>query len=97
MAQANFNIRGWQGRWRYTASTALFFVWQELGPAQSRGALSRAIPTPRSGDLAEATATAALFHLLEFPEHPHKGGAQTDDDTQEQQGQSRGCEHGEHP
>jgi hypothetical protein len=25
MAQANFNIRGWQGRWRYTASTALFF------------------------------------------------------------------------
>jgi hypothetical protein len=26
MAQANFNIRGWQGRWRYTASTALFFL-----------------------------------------------------------------------
>jgi hypothetical protein len=25
MAQANFNIRGWQGRWRYTAPTALFF------------------------------------------------------------------------
>jgi hypothetical protein len=26
MAEADFNIRGWQGRWRYTASTALFFL-----------------------------------------------------------------------
>jgi hypothetical protein len=26
MAQADFNIRGWQGRWRYTAPTALFFL-----------------------------------------------------------------------
>jgi hypothetical protein len=26
MAQANFNVRGWQGRWRYTAPTALFFA-----------------------------------------------------------------------
>jgi hypothetical protein len=25
-AQADFNFRGWQGRWRHTASTALFFV-----------------------------------------------------------------------
>jgi hypothetical protein len=24
-AQADFNVRGWQGRWRYTASAALFF------------------------------------------------------------------------
>jgi hypothetical protein len=24
-AQADFNVRGWQGRWRYTAPTALFF------------------------------------------------------------------------
>jgi hypothetical protein len=24
-AQADFNVRGWQGRWRYTALTALFF------------------------------------------------------------------------
>jgi hypothetical protein len=23
--RANLNIRGWQGRWRYTAPTALFF------------------------------------------------------------------------
>jgi hypothetical protein len=35
--------------------------------------------------------------LLEFPEHPRKSGAETDDDTQEQQGQGQGCEHGEHP
>jgi hypothetical protein len=26
MAQANFDIRGWQGRWWYIALTALFFV-----------------------------------------------------------------------
>jgi hypothetical protein len=26
MAQANFNVRGWQGRWRHTAPTALFFL-----------------------------------------------------------------------
>jgi hypothetical protein len=25
-AQADFNVRGWQGRWRYTASAALFFA-----------------------------------------------------------------------
>jgi hypothetical protein len=25
-AQADFNVRGWQGRWRYTALTALFFM-----------------------------------------------------------------------
>jgi hypothetical protein len=24
-AQADFNVRGWQGRWRYTALAALFF------------------------------------------------------------------------
>jgi hypothetical protein len=26
MARADFNVRGWQGRWRHTAPTALFFV-----------------------------------------------------------------------
>jgi hypothetical protein len=35
--------------------------------------------------------------LLEFPEHPHKGGAETDDDAKEQQGIGRSCEHGERP
>jgi hypothetical protein len=24
--RANFNIRGWQGRWRHTAPTTLFFL-----------------------------------------------------------------------
>ena len=39
----------------------------------------------------------AQLDLLEFPEHPHKGGAETDDDTQKQQRKSGSCEHGEHP
>jgi hypothetical protein len=30
MARADFNIRGWQGRWRHTALTALFFVGLDL-------------------------------------------------------------------
>ncbi len=28
-AQADFNVRGWQGRLRYTALTALFFSWRQ--------------------------------------------------------------------
>ena len=54
MAQANFNIRGWQGRWRYTASTALFFPSppRSIVPDRSRGSLA-ASPT--------ATALAARF------------------------------------
>jgi hypothetical protein len=49
-------------------------------------------------DLSEAIAVTMRFgHLLDLPEHPHKGYAQADDDAQEQQRQGRGCEHGEHP
>ncbi|UFZ06570.1 hypothetical protein LQG66_09845 [Bradyrhizobium ontarionense] len=29
-AKANFNIRGWQGRWRHTAPTTLFFLGPRL-------------------------------------------------------------------
>jgi hypothetical protein len=40
-AQADFNVRGWQGRWRYTASAALFFL---------RVALSRNFPLCRGSE-----------------------------------------------
>jgi hypothetical protein len=58
-----------------------FFVQTGAIQAISGGALSRAVPARRSGDHPEATAMTAQLDLLEFPEHPHKGGAQTDDDT----------------
>jgi hypothetical protein len=65
--------------------------------AISVGALSRAVLTRRSGDHSEASAMTAQLDLLEFPEHPHKSGAETDDDSQEHQSKSGSCEHGEHP
>jgi hypothetical protein len=44
--------------------------------------------------LSETIAVAARFgHLLDLPEHPHKGCAQADHDAQEQQRQAGGCEH----
>jgi hypothetical protein len=51
MARADFNIRGWQGRWRYTASTALFFVPAET----SATTLVRArLRSSQAGDLRSA-------------------------------------------
>ena len=48
--------------------------------------------------LPNAIAIAMRFgHLLDFPEHPHKGRTQADDDAQKQQRQARGCEHVDHP
>src|SRR6266849_2549855 len=48
--------------------------------------------------LSEPIAVAMWFgRLLDLPEHPHKRGAQADDDAQKQQRQGRSCEHGEHP
>ena len=48
--------------------------------------------------LSESIAVATRFGgLLDLPEHPHEGNAQTDDDAQKYQRQARGCEHGEHP
>ena len=60
-------------------------------------ALSRAVLTRRSGDHPDASAMTAQLDLLEFPEHPHKGGAQTNDNREEQQSKYGSCEHGEHP
>jgi hypothetical protein len=35
-------------------------------------------------------------YLFDFPEYPHKGYTQADDDTEEQQRQTGGCEHLKH-
>jgi hypothetical protein len=51
MAQANFNIRGWQGRWRYTASTALFFVPSE---APATTLVRSRLRSSQAGDLRSA-------------------------------------------
>ncbi|HVD85626.1 MAG TPA: hypothetical protein VNC42_15540 [Bradyrhizobium sp.] len=49
-------------------------------------------------DLSEAIAVATRFgYLLDFPEHPHKGNAEADNDAQKQQRQAGCCEHAEHP
>jgi hypothetical protein len=47
-AQADFNVRGWQGRWRYTAPTALFFygLWSGL-PALPEAARLPAVAAGR--------------------------------------------------
>jgi len=75
-----------------------FFAQRSARCRQVRAvALSRAVLTRRPGDHSDATTMTARLDLLEFPKHPHKGGAQTDDDTQEQQSKSGSCEHGEHP
>ena len=78
--------------WRYTALAALFFVPGSLAlcPGQPRG--------EDADRLSESIAVATPFgHLLDFPEHPHEGNAEADDDAQKQQRQAGGCEHGEHP
>jgi hypothetical protein len=68
--------------------------WQRAAP---RGAI--VFRRPKSaGRLSEPIAVATRFgHLLDLPEHPHKGNSQTDDDAQKYQRQGWGCEHGEHP
>jgi hypothetical protein len=93
MAQANFNIRGLARspgvilRWR-----PCFFVHGSLA------AVPPAQPKRMPIGLSEAIAVATRFgHLLDFPEHPHKGNAEADDNTQKQQREAGGCKHGEHP
>ena len=46
---------------------------------------------------AEAVAVAiGLPDLFDFPDRPDKGSSETDDNAEEDQGQGRGCEHGQH-
>jgi hypothetical protein len=61
-----------------------------------QAAFSARLALDRSG-LSEAIAVAMRFgYLFDFPEYPHKGYAQADDDTEEQQRQTGGCEHLKH-
>ena len=89
MARADFNVRAGKVAWRYTAPAALFF---------GHGSTVAVLPDREdAGWLSQSIAVAARFgHLLDFPEHPHKGNAEADDDAQKQQRQAGGCEHGSH-
>jgi hypothetical protein len=76
--------------WRYTALAALFFLGVYLFLTDP----ARAPAGESAVGLPEAIAIAPRFgHLLDFPEHPHKGRTQADDDPQKQQRQARDCEH----
>jgi hypothetical protein len=72
-----------------------------LDQSQEERGIFRAFRWDRRS-LSEAIAVAMrlrqmrLGHLLDFPEHPHKGYAQTDDDAEEQQRQTGGCKHLKH-
>src|SRR3982074_2452626 len=46
-ARADFNVRGWQGRWRYTASAALFISDPPRPHTSPLAADSRGIPLRR--------------------------------------------------
>jgi hypothetical protein len=82
----------------YCVDGLVFYAATGAMQAISDDALSLAVLTRRrSGDHSEASAMTAQLDLLEFPEHPHKSGAETDDDSQEHQSKSGSCEHGEHP
>jgi hypothetical protein len=81
----------------YCVDGLVFLSSSRRDATVSGGALSRAVLTRRSGDHPDATTLTAQPDLLEFPKHPDKGGAKTNDDAQEQQSKSGSCEHGEHP
>jgi hypothetical protein len=94
MARADFNVRAGKVAWRYTAPAALFF-WVRFN---GDGVVQHRPDREDVGWLSESITVATRFgQLLDFPEHPHKGNAEADDDAQKQQRQSGGCEHGGHP
>jgi hypothetical protein len=66
-AQADFNVRGWQGRWRYTAPTALF-LWPWIvasGFVRAAPAYLRLRPagSSQAGDLR----SAGIYPLYVLP------------------------------
>jgi len=80
--------------WRYTALAALFLCARLFGGSAARAAHAKRMPI----GLSKAIAVATRFgHLLDFPEHPHKGNAEADDNAQKQQREAGGCKHGEYP
>ena len=91
---SRFQCPDWQGRLALYCAGGLV-LWTRLnggGVAQHRPDREDA------GWLSESITVATRFgHLLDFPEHPHKGNAEADDDAQKQQRQAGGCEHGGYP
>ena len=71
---------GWQGRLALYCAGGLVFC--------ARPVSGSALHSPRGEDadrLSESIAVATPFgHLLDFPEHPHEGNAEADDDAQKQ-------------
>jgi len=61
-AQADFNVRGWQGRLRYTALTALFFSWRQncLLRAGEPAPLLGSVPVPAASSQAGDLRSAAI-------------------------------------
>ena len=53
-AQADFNVRGWQGCWRYIAPTALFFSGRPDPPTSSYKATVIPAASSQAGDLRSA-------------------------------------------
>src|SRR5258708_9921636 len=83
-----FQCPGWQGRMAlYCAGGLVLWTRPQHRPDRED-----------AGWLSESITVATRFgHLLDFPEHPHKGNAEAEDDAQKQQCQAGGCEHGGHP
>jgi hypothetical protein len=60
-------------------------------PSSGGAVLDRTASGENAVSLSNAIAVAMRFgHLLDFPEHPHKGRTQADDDAQKQQRQPPG-------
>jgi hypothetical protein len=53
-AQADFNVRGWQGRWRHTAPTALFFALRPGGAISGPADFPASAGSSQAGDLRSA-------------------------------------------
>jgi hypothetical protein len=60
-AQADFNVRGWQGRLRYTALTALFFSGGRIAfYGQDSRPLLASVPVPAASSQAGDLRSAAI-------------------------------------
>ncbi len=53
-AQADFNVRGWQGRLRYTALTALFFSCGRVARPPQNASAPVPAASSQAGDLRSA-------------------------------------------
>ena len=65
-AQADFNVRGWQGCWRYIAPTALFFSGRPDPPTSSYKATVIPAASSQAGDLRSEQLLAECGSHLTF-------------------------------